>query len=50
MPATMPIMICSATPVLMKRLGNSLRNLAIEPAGEMSATTTQSRGSCLPSS
>jgi len=28
----------------MKRRGNSLRNLAMEPAGEMSATTTHKRG------
>ncbi len=40
----------TATPVLTKRSGNSVRNLAMLPAGEMSATTMHNRGSCCPSS
>jgi hypothetical protein len=35
----MPIMLCSATPTLMKRSGYCWLNFAMLPAGEMSATT-----------
>jgi len=35
----MPIMLCSATPTLMKRSGYWVENFAMLPAGEMSATT-----------
>jgi hypothetical protein len=38
-------MLCSATPTLMNRSGYSWRNLAMLPAGEMSATTMKIRGS-----
>jgi hypothetical protein len=37
-PAASPIITCSATPEFMNRCGNSSRNFAIDPAGEMSAT------------
>ena len=50
MPAHNPIMICSDTPVLMNRSGNSSRNFCMEPAGEMSATTMATRLSFLPAS